>query len=65
MTNEIGEKLKSISDDMQNEIYRLQRQRKELNSAWTDWDYEYLLSNGYITQKEADQIKEEFHNSEL
>lgn len=65
MTNEIGEKLKSISDDLQNEIYRLQRQRKELNAAWTDWDYEYLLSNGYITQKEADQIKEELHNSEL
>ena len=60
----IGEKILGIINSMRDEAIRLIAEADDIDSAWTEWDIEYLVSNNVITPREAATLEKEFADME-
>ncbi len=55
----IGEKLKETLDFYRGEAAHYTELANKLNEAWGTWDIDALRDHGFITEREAQQLREE------
>ena len=60
----VGEKIKGAVLSLRDEGRRLLDRADTIESAWEDWDVDYLISAGVISQRDADVLEHEIMEKE-